>query len=304
MAAKIEANSPFSRQDTFRLSPDDVIRGKNSRMIPAVDYAEQVLARALSILKEGQLQPARGHKDEGDHVVIDAGFTRLDAITLIRQGFSAVDPEDGETRFFQDTEARLWIALDGEVKSEEQAFVKSAIENAQRNEVTDVQEALAQERLREEFGWTNAKIARTYGYKNANRVSFLAQLLTLPQEIIDRVHNGDLALHAALALLKIPEGARSDAIALAATVPVTGAELADKAREAQAEESPEEQTDEKHDSPKVGRTLKNLKSFCDEVCDETTVASPIVKTLFARLKEWLEGKRQDKSLWLTLSEIK
>lgn len=323
MATKIETTGPVARGDVFRINPEDVILGKNSRIIPNPNYPQTVSALAISILKNGQLQPTRGHKAEDNRVVLDIGHTRYDAVKLIREGFSAVDPDDGETRFFQDRDLQLDVIITRDIKTAEDSFVASIIENSQRENTTDVQEALAQQELREVYHWNNSRIARAYGYANSNRVSFLQQLLTLPQEIVDRVHNKSLTLSAALELKRVPEGEAKESLvaSVKAGDTFTAAEIRDVARKEIIEsvlptveteggvETPVKSTEkpkvaEKTESKGLSRSVRDFRKFNEELQDENTVAPDVVKKLFAHLEDWFAGTRQDKSLWNVIGEIK
>lgn len=316
MATKIEATGPVSRGDVFRLNPEDITLGKNSRVIPATDYKAKVTTKALSIIQNGQLQPARGHKDDTDHVVLDIGHTRYDAIKLIRQGFEAIDPTDGEKRFFHNPNQQLDVVIDKDIKTAEDSFVASIIENSQRDDTTDVQEALAQQELREVYKWSNSRIARAYGYDNSNRVGFLQQLLTLPQHVIDRVHEGTLALHSALELKKVPEGEAKDTLVakIESGEPLTMSDVREVARaessvaEEEGVASSKPKKTKTTESPKSGaglsRSVRDFRKFNEELQDPSVVAADVVKDLFNVLQAWFEGTRQDRSLWNAIGEIK
>lgn len=309
MATALNVENDVTRQDTFKLHPDDILLGRNSRCIAAADQDETDRERALSIAKHGQLVPALGHRDADKRVVLDEGFGRLRAIRLLRKGFEAVD-DDGEKRFFQDPDAELWVAVDTKIKTDEEAFVKSALANQQRKNTTDVQEALAQQVLREEFGWSDTRIARQYGYTNSNRVMYLKKLLTLPDKIVQKVHRGELALYAALDLLKVEDPAERDRVIEVAAVDVPaggkidGSKIREEIRRVAHEEPTEPVGPEPAREPSFKRTVKEFKRFAAEVQDEATVAPEGVKKLFGYLCEWFAGERQDKSLWNTINELK
>lgn len=209
MSIKIEVSdkAAVSRQDTFRVNPNDVKDGRNSRMIAAANYDETVRARALSIAKQGQLQPAEARREDDKTLTLVSGYTRRDAVKLLREGFDAIDPDTGETTHYQDANATLWIKVVD--VSEDEAFLRSIKENLERKDTTDLQEALAQQELRTTMGWTDSKIARFYGYANMNRVAALSKFLTLPKKVQEQVHSGKLALYAALDTLELSDDERN-----------------------------------------------------------------------------------------------
>lgn len=328
MATTLNTEHPTSRQDSFHIHPDDVVPGRNSRVIPAADYPETVKRRAVEIAKEGQLVPILGHKNGEGKFVVDEGFTRLDAIKLLRQGFTAADPEDGQERFFHDPEAQVWATVDKDVKTEEDAFKKSALANHARENTTDVQEALAQRVFRDEFGWSDSKIASFYGYTNSNRVMYLKKLLDLPQEVIDRVHAGKLGLYPAIDLLKATPGTAVELVTQATTDDgkVDGSKIRELIRSQQPEtvetaqdteattktptETPKATPRKKAESeapdqtPKIKRTVRDATKFYEEVGQEETVAHPLVKELFATLSKWqLGGFKTDRPLWNAINAV-
>ena len=196
MAAKIKTEVKPTRYETYRLDPADIKKGRNSRMVPAANYKETVQARAVSIFKQGQLAPCEGARDKDGKVVLTFGFTRLDAVVLLRSGFDAIDPDTGETVHFVSPDLRVWInVVDASV---DECFIRAWKENIERTDTTDLQEALAQQEIRTTMGWTNARIAREAGYTNQNRVSALEKLLCLPDDVQALVHEGKLALYPAL----------------------------------------------------------------------------------------------------------
>lgn len=203
MAVAVKTENKTARQDTLLVHPSDITRGRNSRIIPAADYERVVLDRAVSIAVNGQLQPAEARRDEEKRLVLTLGFTRLDAIELLRKGFDAIHPETGEPTHFHDPEARLWVKV-VDCTSDE-AFIRGIKENLERKDTTDLQEALAQQELRTTLGWSETRIAREYGYTNQNRVAALAKLLTLPEAVQQKVHKGEAALYTVLETLALDD---------------------------------------------------------------------------------------------------
>lgn len=320
---KVEDTAALSRQDTFRIAPSDAKRGRNSRMVPAPDYAETVLKRAQSIAEHGQLQPAEVRRLDDNSLELVAGYTRADAVQLLRDGFTAIDPKTGEKKEYKDEKATLWVKV-VDVTADE-AFLRSITENLQRKDTTDLQEALAQNELRVTQGWTDSMIARFYGKTNQNRVAALAKLLLLPDDVQQKVHTGKLALYSALDTLDLDPETRANLLdgATDDTGKVQGATLRKLLRDhydatgdapaAEAPEAPEtgETPDadpkgagvEKDDSddPKakkhVKRNVKDLERFYAEKKEEAGDAlSPAAGELLDIMVLWFKGRRTDKYL--------
>lgn len=200
MAIAIKTSEKAARQDTYRVAPQDVTPGRNSRIIPAPNYKQVVERLAVSIVKHGQLQPSEVRRLDDNSLVCVDGHTRHDAVKLIREGFEAIDPDSGETVRFHDPARLLWVKVTD--LSEDDAFLHSIKANADREDTTDLQEALAQAELRTTLGWTDSKIARFYGYTNQNRVADLAKLTCTAEAVKTAVHEKRLALANAVLFIK------------------------------------------------------------------------------------------------------
>src|SRR5262249_10183431 len=81
-----------------------------------------------------------------------------------------------------------------------------------RAETTPIDDAFNQRRLREEFGWTDARIAEFYGM-TSSYVGLLKKLLMLPTAAQLHVHNRELSVQAAAALAGLPAGEQKQALA-------------------------------------------------------------------------------------------
>ena len=77
------------------------------------------------------------------------------------------------------------------------------IENLQRQELTAIEEALAYQRLQQEFEMTQEQVAKAVG-KDRATVTNTLRLLQLPKTIQESVGRGELAMAHARALLGLP----------------------------------------------------------------------------------------------------
>lgn len=280
MAISVNCKDKAARQDTLLVNPNDVSPGKNARMIPAPNYADQVRERALDIATNRQLQPVEVRRDADNSLILTFGFTRRDAIILLREGFLL--PDGTECR---QEGALLWVKVVD--ATEDEAFDRGIAENRQRNDTTDLQEAKAQEYYRTKRGLNDTEIARKYGYTNQNRIMDLKKLLTLSESIQTLVHEGKMSLRAALDTLGIEEGKR-EAVVAAATKEsgkVSGPEVRKAVREAA----------EPGEKPAPKRTVKEFKEFAREVL-RTNEYSSNVKNLFDTLAGWFDAEKSDKQL--------
>lgn len=276
MAVKIKTDNSFARQDTLRVHPDDVATGRDSRVVPAPDQDTLDRKRAVSIIQRGQLQPVAVRRDGEKRLVTVAGNTRHRAVRLILSGFE----HDGVT-YDADPEARLWVAV--EDVTEDEAFDRGVAENRERNNATDLQEALAQNVYRTERGLNNTEIAKKYGYDNTNRVAALEKLLAAPEPVKAANHAGRISLDAALKVAKLPEDKQSEFLdKLAAGETVGGGSV----RKADAS---------------ARRTVKDFKDFVKSAADNSDTTH---EELLTRIESWFAGKIGDRALWATLEKYR
>lgn len=165
-------------------------------MITAADYTVTVRERAISIFTNGQLQPAEARRNDEKKLVLTLGFTRLDAVELLREGF-----EHNGVKYHK-PDLKLWVKVVD--CSPEEAFIRGIIENNERKDVSDLQEAKAHAILRDVYKKTDTEISKIYGYTNLNRTMALRKLLSLDNKVQQLVHANKLALSAALLTLDVP----------------------------------------------------------------------------------------------------
>ena len=87
--------------------------------------------------------------------------------------------------------------------SDEAAIAMALIENIQREDLNPIEEALALQRLQQEFQLTQQQVADAVG-KSRVTISNLLRLIALPEEIKTLLAHGDLEMGHARALLGLP----------------------------------------------------------------------------------------------------
>ncbi len=95
---------------------------------------------------------------------------------------------------------------------DEAAIAMALIENIQREDLNPIEEAVALQRLQQEFQLTQQQVAEAVG-KSRVTITNLLRLISLPEEIKTLLSHGDLEMGHARALLGLPaeqqiEGAR------------------------------------------------------------------------------------------------
>jgi len=87
---------------------------------------------------------------------------------------------------------------------DETAIALALIENIQREDLNPIEEALALQRLQQEFELTQQQVAEAVG-KSRAAVANLMRLISLPEEVKTLLSHGDLEMGHARALLGLPE---------------------------------------------------------------------------------------------------
>jgi ParB family chromosome partitioning protein len=90
--------------------------------------------------------------------------------------------------------------------AERQVLELALVENLQRENLNPVDEALAYQRLADEFGLTQDQIAAAVGKDRASVANYI-RLLRLPQEVRGDLASGTLSMGHARALLALPDAA-------------------------------------------------------------------------------------------------
>ena len=89
--------------------------------------------------------------------------------------------------------------------SDRQLLELALVENLQREDLNPVDEALAYQRLADDFGLTQEQIAAVVGKDRASVANYL-RLLRLPEEVRGDLASGALSVGHARALLTLPDG--------------------------------------------------------------------------------------------------
>jgi ParB family chromosome partitioning protein len=154
------------------------------RYQPRRDFDETALQElAGSIQAQGILQPLLVRSLGGDQYEIIAGERRWRAAQLA--GLAEVPA----------------IVLD---LTDEAAMAVGLIENIQREDLNVIEEAVALQRLVDEFNMTHEQVAVALGKKARSTVTNLLRLLDLEADVRTMLERGDLDMGHARALLALP----------------------------------------------------------------------------------------------------
>jgi len=191
--AVVEVTDTLSTQEKLsQLDIHQLVRGKYQPRREMDPAALEDLAN--SIRSQGIIQPLIV-RPVGKHYEIIAGERRFRAAQMA--GLTQVPVI---IRHIPD-EAAVAIAL---------------IENIQREDLNPIEEAIALDRLIEEFGMTHQNVAEAVG-KSRTTVTNLLRLLALPEEVKELLERGKLEMGHARTLITLPESVQLEAAQLIAT---------------------------------------------------------------------------------------
>ena len=172
---------PGARQEELRSLPVDLVQ--RGRFQPRRDFNPEALEElANSIRAQGLMQPIVVRPIGGERYEIIAGERRWRAAQMAGLGEIAVIVRD---------------------VPDEAAIAMALIENIQREDLNAIEEAVALQRLQQEFGLTHEQIAEAVG-KSRTTVTNIMRLLGLAPEVRDHLEAGRLEMGHGRALLTLP----------------------------------------------------------------------------------------------------
>ena len=169
----------------------------------------------VDIIQRGKYQPRRDIDpvtlDELAHTIRSQGVMQPIVVRSIGSGRYEIIAGERRWRASQQAGLDKIPAIVREV-SDEAAIAMALIENIQREDLNPIEEAVALQRLQQEFQLTQQQVADAVG-KSRVTISNLLRLIALPDEIKTLLSHGDLEMGHARALLGLPgerqvEGAR------------------------------------------------------------------------------------------------
>lgn len=294
MVLKVNAGD-VRRSDLFHVDPTAIVVNDELRGREFVPTEATIIALAVSLLTQGQLQPVQCRRIEDNRLQLVLGFTRTAAARLIRDGFT-----DSDGVFHQDAEFALQVKIvDG---NDEESLIRNIVENAIRNETSAIDDAHNQNRLRERYGKSDVEIAKIYGYPSSVKVGRLRKLLGLEKPLQVLVHNG-LAVQAALDLLELPAEKRAEFIAEAEKGgPINGATVRAQVRDHHLND---DGADTEGDAGAVVAevaakatkplSIKEIRTFLTGQI-EGDKQPDAVKAFYTVLLAFVNGKKSDRSL--------
>lgn len=303
MASSLNVESgEMKRGDKFGVNPFDIIVRNDLRGRIQAIPEEKLVELAYSLYTHGQRQDVRCRKDNEGRPVLVSGFNRNAAARLIRNGF------EYEGQFLQNPNFLLNCTL--ETCNDREAFEHNIVENEHRHATSPIDDAHNQRRLRDEYNYSDAEIARLYRYKSQNKVATLAKLLLLSDEEQQLVHNELLAVQAAVDLLEAPADTRAQIVSeIQAGAKVSGTDIRSQIRDhilsddnkvvapfADSMVVPDNPTVTvaPKKSPKLTRGMKDLRAAFTELSEREDL--PPVAEFAGFMLEYFSGTKTDRQL--------
>ena len=180
-------NVPIFQNTSLESEQGDIKYISVGNIIPNKDQPrknfndEQLKELALSIEKNGVLQPILVRKDKNNSVMFEiiAGERRWRAATLA--GISEIPAVIKDL-------------------SDKETFEIGLIENLQRENLSPIEEANGYKKLMTSFDYTQEDISKIIN-KSRSYIANILRLLSLPKEVQDMVNNGDLSYSIARTLV-------------------------------------------------------------------------------------------------------
>jgi ParB family chromosome partitioning protein len=177
-------------------------------LLSGVETADDRLQTlAVALIRPGKYQPRTRMNQQALNELADSIRTQgvIQPVVVREIGFGEYELIAGERRWRAAQIAGM-SEIPAVIKTvaDEAALVMALIENIQRQELDSIEEAQGIQRLINEFGMNHESAAQAVG-RSRSAVSNLLRLLALPAVVQNMVHEGELEMGHARALLSLEE---------------------------------------------------------------------------------------------------
>jgi ParB family chromosome partitioning protein len=227
-----------------------------------------------SFEEEGQLQAVQVRRIHDNKVQLILGYRRYAAARLYNQRH----PD-------QPMKLRAKVVL----VNDEEAFRRNIVENRERAECSPIDDAHNQRRLREAFGWTDARIADFYHVSPAH-VCTLKKLLGLPCDVQGLVHGRTLSVSAATGLADLPAAEQKQILAAGQAEGLTSQKVVKQVRERKIDRGKGQ-----------ARSLAEVRAFLEGLTGHAEAAP--VKQFAEDFLKFIQGKIKDDTMQQRLRKL-
>lgn len=272
MATKIDAGE-VSRGEVYAISPEYIIVSHDNNGSRWMEHTpERVQELVESFEQQGQLQPVQVRKVEDNKVQLVFGFGRWHAATE----YNKKHP---------DKPMKLKCIVVN--CNAEEALMRNIVENRNRAEVSQVDDAYAARRLMEEFQWNQSRVAKFFG-TDPGYIGNILELLKLPKETQLQVHKKLLSYEAALGLTKMSEEEAKPILSeISKEIAETGAKVTTSKVKAKVRAVVQ---------ANGGKIARSMKELIDGITALTGPAENVtLRTVCNEIIKYREGKTSDKT---------
>jgi ParB/RepB/Spo0J family partition protein len=275
-----------TRLDEFSVPPDQIIMelDQNGREKPHAEASVNEMVESL--LSEGQIQAIVCRKVQGSKLKVALGFRRLRAMLKINNTpelLARAKVPAGE---------KMKIRVKVREMNDEEAFLQNLAENMIRDDLTGLDHAHNQRRLRDQFHKTDTWIAN-YFKQSLSYVSLLKKANQIPAELQQLIRDKKLTLSDGIDLLSLPEQAQVQVVHEAQQTP-DGKVDSGKVRNAV-------RTQRISEGGKQARTVREVRKFFEGLKEEEDTGK-LNKLADAALK-FLDGRILEKTFKEKLWEL-
>lgn len=273
MAMKLNAGDVI-RQDEFLIDPTEILvdDALNGRWQPHTDEAVEQMVKSFE--EEGQLQAVQVRRVHDNKVQLVLGYRRFAAARLYNQRH----PD-------QPLKLKCKVVL----VNDEEAFRRNVVENRERAECSPIDDAHNQRRLREVFGWTDARIAEFYHVSPA-QVCTLKKLLALPSDVQGLVHGRTLSVQAATGLADLPTVEQKQILVAGQAEGLTSQKVVKQVRERKIDRGKGQ-----------ARSLAEVRAFLEGLTGPAEAAP--VKQFAEDFLKFIQGKVKDNTMQQSIRKL-
>lgn len=194
-------------------NPPAAETASSSESVDLMPSGDQLKDLPVEFLQRGKYQPRRDMDPSALEELAESIKSQgvMQPIVVRPIGVSKYEIIAGERRWRASQLAGLpTVPVIVRDVSDEAAIAMALIENIQREDLNPIEEAIALDRLRQEFELTQQEVAQAVG-KSRSTVTNLLRLLALKDDVRRLLEHGDLEMGHAKALLGLDGGLQSQA---------------------------------------------------------------------------------------------
>ncbi len=185
---------------------DEIGKGLNAYFPGNTDESDEVQEIAISECRPNPYQPRKTfHADAIEELKVSILEHGIIQPIVVRKSIKGYEIVVGERRYRAAKEAGL-TTIPAIVKelTDEKMMEIALLENLQREDLTPIEEAHAYSRLMKELKLTQEELSKRLG-KSRSHIANMVRLLSLPEQVVAYINNGELSMGHGRALLGLKD---------------------------------------------------------------------------------------------------